>query len=258
MSQENTDEKTPQKRTLRRSPFLLCLLISFPIGLLLGFVLDDVGPYPLPLNTMPITGTINILDEHGEAMPFQPIKITCFSHYAMALSRSEYKRTQFFHVNESGKLSLKIPEFAATLCFLTHDKKYAAVVDITPDMPPTDLTITLIPTYTITGRLVGRTTNTPIANHKIELKYNRFSERGKKIPGVSHFNGSGRILLLEETTTDAEGFFTFDNVVPGIEYVLGDNFHSHLPATINVPLAMPILEPEQYREPFDLEDVLVR
>jgi len=100
MSQENTDEKTPQKRTLRRSPFLLCLLISFPIGLLLGFVLDDVGPYPLPLNTMPITGTINILDEHGDAMPFQPIKITCFSHYArLFLVPSTSERSFFTSMN---------------------------------------------------------------------------------------------------------------------------------------------------------------
>ena len=259
MSQENANEKTektPQKKTWQdlKKGLLIGVLIGFPLALYMLWV----GPYPFPLNTMPVSGTITILDEHGEAMPFQPTEVMWYSLYAPALYRSDLKRSRTVLVDESEKLSLKIPEFATTLCFFTQDKKYAAVVDIFPDMPPTDLTIELIPTYTITGRLVNYATKAPIADKQIELTANTpSSEYGALFPGNKQY-GYSRTFHLEVTTTDSEGFFTFDNVVPGCKYRLSDNYHSHLPCTFSKSLVMPILEPEQYQQPFDLGDVVVR
>jgi len=250
-----------RKRSWGCLQFLLCSLI--------GFTLAKIGPYPLPLNTMPIAGTIRILNEHGEAMPFQPIKVTCFSHYAPALSRSEFKRTQTFRVNESEKFSLKVPTFAATLCFFTNDGKYAASVGITPNMPLADLTITLIPTFTVTGRLVSETTGTLITNQKIKLDYLQWSEDRKYGAFERWLQGlflrhtpisesrSGR-LHSETTTTDSEGLFTFDNVIPGIEYILQEDYFFNRKYAIWESLKMPILVPEQYKQPFDLGDVVVR
>ena len=150
-----------------------------------------------------------------------------------------------------------MPKFAATLCFVTNDGKYAASVDITPDMPPTGLTIELIPTYTITGRLVDRTKKSPLANHKITLVYMRFSEYGAEIPGVTWTHADSGVLHSEATTTDSEGFFTLNNVIPGVEYFLRDNDFLEGKRTFGKYLEMPILQPEQYQEPFALGDVFV-
>ena len=264
MSQENTHEKTAKKPRKKTSGCLLGL-----IGLLIGFTLAQIGPYPLPLNTMPIAGTITIFDEHGKAMSFQPIKVTCFSHYAPAPYRSKFRRTQTFRVNESEKFSLKAPAFAATLCFLANDKKYAAVVEITPNMPPTNLTITLVPTFTLTGRLVSEATGTPIANQKIKLDYLRWSEYREYSAFERWLKGlfqrhkpisesTSGWLHSEVTTTDSEGFFTFASVIPGIEYILSDANLFGGKYDFWEPIEMPILEPEQYKQPFDLGDVVVR
>ena len=252
MSQENANEKTEKTPRKKTSGCLLGLLCFLTGGALALYILW-VGPYPFPLNTMPITGTITVLDEHGKAMPFQPIKVTCFSHYApLTFFRSEIKRKQTFHVNELEQLSLKIPEFSATLCFFTEDKKCAAVVAITPDMPPTNLTVELRPRYTVTGRLVNRS-GTPLANQEIELISSANGDQGAPLPFPfwSEPHGYGWEFHKEATTTDSEGFFTIDNVIPGIEYVfvfgkVGRRFAE-----------TPILEPERYKEPFCVGDVVV-
>ena len=73
----------------------------------------------------------------------------------------------------------------------------------------------------------------------------------------------GQILHSVVATTDAEGFFTFDNVIPGIDYVL-QSWHPWEEAAwqsenyfMGRRFTMPFLEPEQYQEPFDLGDVSV-
>ena len=252
MSQENANGKDEKKTRKKTSGCLLGL-----IGFLLGFTLSHIGPYPLPLNTMPIAGTVSILDQNGEAIPFQPTELTCCSRYASVFFRSEFKRTQTSSIDKSGKFSLNMPAFAATLCFLTNDKKYAAVIDITPDMPPTDLTIELIPTHTITGRLIGEK-GMPIADQKIKLEYMRFGDYDAGIH-VRLQSGPGVTLHSEVTTTDSEGFFSFDNVIPGIKYILREvYFFNPKYDFIWKPLEMPILAPEQYQQPFDIGDVVVR
>jgi len=256
MEQKNANEKI--EKTPRKRKWLTLGCLPLLIGGLIGLVLSWIGFYPLPLDAMPIGGTVVILDENGKAIPFRPTQFTSFSHFAPTLPWSELKRTRTFRVDESGKFSRKIPAFATTLYFFTEDGKHAAVVDITPSGPPrrTDLTIELRPRYAVTGRLV-RHDGTPVANRKIELEYmqsgdstvNFFSQRT---------HAMAEILHSVVTTTDAEGLFTFDNVIPGIEYVLisGDPWESgnHFAGK---RLTKPILEPEQYQEPFDLGDVSV-
>jgi len=247
MEQERADGKV--KGTPRKKSWVMSGCLHSLIGVLLGLVLWAVGPYPFPLDAMPIEGTVVVLDENGEAIPFQPTRFTSFSHFAPGFFHSELKRTRTFRVNETGKFSRRIPPFATTLLFFTEDGKHAAVVEIRPAGLPrrTDLTIELRPRYTVTGRLLNRS-GTPIANHKITLRLMSQSDRGKNLPWSREFS-TVNIFHSEATTTDSEGFFTIDNVIPGVEYALSSA------GLIQIPLEMPILEPEQYQEPFDLGDV---
>ena len=242
-------EKTPRKRK-----WLTHGCLPFLIGGLIGLVPFQIGPYPLPLNTMPIEGTVVIFNENGETIPFQPTRFTCFSRYAPAFSRSPLKRTHNFHVDEMGQFSHKIPEFTATLLFFTEDGKHAAVVDITPDIPPTGLVIELRPRYTVTGRVV-HPDGTPRANQKMRLTYMRSSdfEMNLSFRITGRQSGPTKGLHVERSTTDVNGFFTINNVIPGIKYALyGEDY-----GFLGPSLKMPILEPEQYQEPFDLGDVSV-
>jgi len=51
---------------------------------------------------MPIGGTIVILDESGEAIPYQPTEIKCISLYPPGWFRSEVNRKPYLYTNESG------------------------------------------------------------------------------------------------------------------------------------------------------------
>ena len=257
MEQENANEKIEGKPRKRSQSCLVCLLCFAT-----GFTLSLIGYTPFPLHTMPIEGTVVILDEHGEAIPFQPTTVTVFARYASGFLRSKWQ-THNFSVDESGKFSRKIPEFAATLVFTTKDGKYAAVVDITPDMPPTGLTIELRPRYTVTGRLIHYD-GTPLASQRIRLSYMRFGDFEKNLSFriTGRQSATVKELHTETTTTDSEGFFTINNVIPGIEYNLRNAWsvwNTREEHDFWVPsLEMPFLEPEQYQEPFDLGDVSVR
>jgi hypothetical protein len=101
MQQENADERC--KKAPRKKSWVMRSCLPLLGGVLTGVALSWVGPYPFPLNTMPIEGAVVVLDENGEAIPFQSTRFTCFSHFAPALSRSQFKRTQNFTVDESGK-----------------------------------------------------------------------------------------------------------------------------------------------------------
>ena len=253
MSQEATAEKTegtPKKQTRQRQG---CIRPMFFIlfGFLFGFFLAHSTPW----NTMPINGTVIILDENGKTLPFQPTRLTRFSLYAKSFFRSDMRRKSDIYVDESGKFNSRIPGFAATVFLRTKDEKYAAIIDITPDKPPTNLRIELHPRYTVTGRLVHEATGTPLAQQEIKLKCHRCSDMGVKIPIISREYGMVETFHSETTTTDSEGFFTVDNMIPGTEYKL---YLSRSAISYNViSLNMPILQPEQYGEPFSLGDVVI-
>ena len=204
---------------------------------------------------MPFNGTVIILDKNGETLPFQPVKLTRLSHYAPSFFRSDWKRRLDIYIDKSGNFNSKIPGFAATAFLRTEDGKYAAVVDITPDKPPTGLVIELHSRYTITGRLVHETTGTPLDHQEIALECRSVSVMGKKIPFIGRTYGQIEMLHSEETVTDSEGFFTVDNMIPGAGYdfcILRPRLRYFVRS-----IEMPVLQPEQYREPFSLGDVVV-
>ena len=249
MPQELPAEKidgTPKKQT-RIPQGCLLFMACLPFGII--FI------QTLPWNTMPMNGTVIIFDENGETLPFQPVTLTRLSHYAPSFFRSEWKRKSDIYVDKSGNFSSKIQGFTATAFLRTKDRKYAAIVDITPDEPPIGLVIELHSRYTITGRLVQEATGAPFAHQEITLECCRFSEMGAVFPFISRKHGMGEEYHTEKTTTDSEGFFTVNNMIPGTRYGLRLSRPGFLYKTI--PLNMPILSPEQYREPFSLGDVAV-
>lgn len=206
-------------------------------------------------NTMPVEGTVVILGENGEAVPLQPTELKFFSRYAPGSRSDDYQRKQIT-IGESEKFSIKIPEFAATLFARTKDGKYAAVVDIGPEKPATDLVVELRPRYTVTGRLIHKGNNIGVENREILLTCDRRSDFGgwQKHAVVETFHS-------QKTTTDAEGFFTIDDVIPGMEYRIFISYRFHEGSPVYAPAAsveMPILRPEQYSEPFSLGEVIVR
>ena len=252
MEQETADniEGKPRKRKwLTQGCFPLLL------GGLIGFAISSwVGSY-FPLHTMPVEGTVVILNEEGEVIAHQPTVLLCFSQYASGLFRSDRKRRLHLVIDDSGNFGGKIPNFVTTLFFDTKDGKYAAVVDITPDMPTTGLVVELRPRYTVTGRLVDDTKGTPLANQAFKVDLSRLSDFGMTNPFTGSSFATSEVWHSVEITTDAEGFFTIDNVIPGTEYRLfvrqpGISFFAK-------SLKMPILQPEQYQEPFNLGDVPV-
>jgi len=105
------------------------------------------------------------------------------------------------------------------------------------------------------GRLVDYA-GVPLANVEFTLDFLRLSSG----PSLLLFPGSG--VLSAETfeskygETDADGYFTVDRLIPGLEYRL--RIHVPRNARGHARVTMPILEPEQYQEPFDLGDVLIR
>ena len=206
------------------------------------------------LNILPIEGTVVILNENGEEIPFQKTGLTVVTD-----------QTQFLWIDESWKLGGKKPIFAATLFFSTEDGKYAAVecrkasvVDSKSDKPSTQLAVKLRPRYSVKGRLVDDN-GIPYVNRSIELICDRTSEFKDVFP--YHYwreRTLNDVFYSRATTTDSEGFFTVDNVIPGTEYglivySLPHGEYGHRAATLD----MPLLLPEQYQQPFDLGDVSV-
>ena len=243
MNQETADNKT--EKSSRKSTWLLSLAMLFPLAVAVGAAVRHSSPQ----NTMPVEGEVVILDENGEAVPFQPTRIDCFSLYAPHFFRYA-NREQYLHVSESGRFRCKIPEFAATLFFDTEDGKYAAIVDVTPDKPPTGLVVELRPRYSITGRLVHETTGTPFANQEVRLECSRCSDFGVDDPFWWGNHAYGKTILTM-TTTDAEGFFAMDKNIPGVKY----DFRI---GGCTKSMEMPILQPEQYQQPFSVGDVFVQ
>jgi hypothetical protein len=199
---------------------------------------------------MPIEGTVVIFDENGEVIPFKPTEFTHFSLYPLNPSRFEQKWRHCFSVDETGKFSHKIPEFTGVLFFFTQDEKHAGIVNITPDMPLTGLTIELRPRYTAKGRLVLGTERTPVANKEISLQYSSLCDYGEK------FGRFDPVFHFAITPTDSEGYFTISNVIPGVRYHLYSREElGHWVAFGWIEV--PFLQPEQYQEPFSLRDVFV-
>ena len=111
MSQE-TANGTPQKSTREQWISLGCVLVMFVCIIVTS--LRGTGP-PNPVS---LEGTIVILDENGEVMPYRETIFTFYSHYAPGFFRSEMDRKRNLYINESGfgnPIPIKIPKSAATL-----------------------------------------------------------------------------------------------------------------------------------------------
>jgi hypothetical protein len=246
MEQENADKKVPQKKTQNAGWFT-----SWALGVLSFFFVLMIFERFNPPSWGKLEGTITMVDENGDALPNRLRTVTVFSHYAPGPFRSETGRKYEIWIDDSGNFSSLIPKYPATLFFHTENGRYAAVVDLAKGEPTTGLEVTIRPRHSVTGRLVDRT-GAPLANYDFRLEFLRFSE--------ANFN---RRVMLERfeslySRTDANGFFTVDRLIPGLEYQLrtlfplmpgeGGGFSS---------VTLPILQPEQYQEPFDLGDVRV-
>ena len=249
MEQENADGKIegkPQKET-RKTDWLASGTIIF---LVVCITVTTFARHS-PLDLRWFGGTIVVVDENGDVIPVRSTlpTITVFSHYAPGPFRSETKRTRdfLFWTDGSGDFGTLIPRFPATLFFHSWNGKYAAVVDLAKGEPTTGLAVTLRPRHSVAGRLVDQS-GTPLANYDFRLEFMRTSEA----------NSSRRVIVerfeLLYSKTDADGFFTVDRLIPGVEYQL----RTLLPNDGRFSrVTMPILEPEQYQEPLDLGDVVV-
>jgi len=253
MEQENADGKIegkPQKET-RKTDWLASGTIIF---LVVCITVTTFARHS-PLDLRWFGGTIVVVDENGDVIPVRSTlpTITVFSHYAPGLFRSETKRTRDFHfwTDGSGDFGTLIPRFPATLFIHYRDGRHATVVDLAQGDPTTGLVITLRPRHSVTGRLVDRT-GAPLANYEFRLAIRRWSE--------GNFRRTVKGTMFESlySRTNADGFFVVHRLIPGVEY--GLRILTHLPEDDGglSRVTMPILEPEQYQEPFDLGDVVVR
>ena len=246
-------EKAPQKRKTTRSEWIMfgCIILLSACCITLS-----LKELVFPLHTEKLEGTIVAMDENGEVIPYPSfITVTVFSHYAPSPYRSETGRTKNhlfdYYDNDTGIFGAMIPRFPVTLFFHSQNGKYAAVVDIAKDAPTTGLEVTLRPRHSVTGRLLDRS-GAPLANYEFRLEFMRRSEAAS-----GHFRRVAvETFELLYSKTDADGFFTVDRLIPGVEYNLvilqPENVRGFSSVT------MPILEPEQYQEPFDLGDVSIR
>jgi hypothetical protein len=266
MSEESKPvaEGTPKKTMLMvwYCAIMVCCMVISITALLL--TLNNTFYLLHPWDKFPIEGTAVVLNENGEAirLPIGSIALQYFSHYAASATRPDTRRDGRLFVDESGEEYGKVgkfigtlPKSAATLFFSTEDEQYAAVVDISPDKA-TGLVIELRPRYTVTGRLVSQG-GTPLADQKLTLECSRHSEYSKTL--IRPASGTVRTFHSEEAVTDSEGFFTVANIIPGVNYHLSvslppESAYASYRAT---SVDMPILQPEQYEEPFSLGDVSI-
>ena len=197
-----------------------------------------------------------ILDENGDVLPYQDTTFTFYSRYAENAFRSETRRERNYKIDETGfgnDAFMRIPKFPATLFFHTWNGKYAAVVDIDVGEPTTGLVVTLRPRHSATGRLVDRS-GAPLANHEFRLFFQRSPAFDRSF--FSRSSATVKTFEFGYGETDADGYFTVDRLIPGLEYSLRTHQPKDGGGYANV--TMPILQPEQYQEPFDLGDVFTR
>jgi hypothetical protein len=259
MSQETANkssEGTSRKRTREQWIHLGCVGVLCVLCILMS--LKDAGP----LRPIPLEGIVVILDENGEKIPFRETKFTFYSDYPPNFFRSERSRKLNYHIDqETGKFGggyVSIPKCGSTLFFHTINGKYVAVVDIAKGEPTTGLVIELRPRYSATGRLVDRN-GTPLAHYEFSLMF----ERSPDLLSGTFFDrnsASGETFEALYCETDAEGYFTVDRLIPGLGY--GIRFHQPKSPkntwySVEKVLA-PILQPEQYQQPYSLGDVVVR
>ena len=238
-------EKAPQKRKTTGSEWITfgCII------LLSACCIAQSTRLVFPPHTEKLKGTIVIVDENGEVIPYQSPTVTVFSHYAPGPFINETDRRRDKYFDDSGNFDAWIPRCPLTLFFHSRNGKYAAVVDIAKGEPTTGLEVTLRPRHSVTGRLLDRS-GTPLANYEFRLEFRRISEVQ---PGGTRIEVETFELLYSKT--DADGFFTVDRLIPGVEYQL----RTLLPKESRFSrVALPILEPEQYQEPFDLGDVSIQ
>jgi len=270
IEQENAADKAPQTKPQTILIWILCgcilalSILCIQQNRTIEMIIEEAKPPTL----VTIQGRVVILDENGETIPFQPTEIQAISLYPPGRFRSEERRRPNLSVgavvgaldvfDKLGLFSGKIPNFPAALLFQTKDGKYAAIIDITPDEPLTDLVVRLRPRYTITGRLFSGHTGDLLDNRQVHLESNRTSEFST---GFGPRTARWRIFHFARTRTDSEGVFTIEGVIPGTEYHLYGNKSIHtmggetIYGYFGITLDMPILQPEQYREPFCLGDL---
>ena len=244
----------PQKQTQTRQNWIMlgCVFILFACCVTMSLKMKG------PIDWGSLEGSVVIVDTNGDVLPYRDTNFTFFSHYANGFFRSEKGRKRNYYIDDAGKFGSNspypIPKFPATLFFHTRNGKYAAVVDIAKNEPTTGLVVTLRPRHSATGRLVDRS-GTPLANYEFSLDFQRTPEFGSSFPFGSKF-ALVETFESEYVETDADGCFTVDRLIPGVEY----NLFTHLPKDSggSSKVTIPILQPEQYQQPFPLGDVVIK
>ena len=260
MNEENP-VNTPEKPRRKKSRWALVAIVAIVVC---GFIIALAICHPFPLNTMSVSGTVVILDENGDAIPFQPTRGTFYSHYAPDIFRGEWKRKRRVTVNQSGNFNIRVPEFNGTLILLTNDETHATVVGIRSDEPTTGLVVELRPTCSVRvrGRLLDEEGN-PFADQTFSLVLYGNADMGSRVLSVWMNNiwgsgtmiGVGRMseLYSVDAITDSEGYFTMDRLIPGVEYT--PVLHSPYDGS-GGSLEIPVRS--TYAYPYNLGDVIVR
>ena len=237
MNQENVIEKNKKipRKTTWTEWVLSAIILLLSASLMWELFRHD--PWNLPWNLTRLEGTVVILDENGEAIPSQEIWLTLYSRFPppLGIPRFEPRRKRFFISDQgfSDGLSFLMANSSVTLFF--HDarnEKYAAVIDIDHGAPTTGLVFELRPRHSAVGRLVDHS-GAPLANHVFSLDFTRISDvaSDRGVSGYEKFES-------EYSVTDADGFFTIDRLIPGVEYRL--TFHRPK-FTRHISVKMPIL-----------------
>jgi hypothetical protein len=260
MSPENAAENAERAlQKYKRAAWISQISFLILFSCYLFFVFRGTGP----LNTVNLEGTIVILDENGEPIPYRDTIFTFYSHYAPGFFRSEESRQRNYYNDERGfgkgfkvgnEFPLKIPNAGATLFFHTRSGKYAAVVDIAKGDPATGLAVELRPRFSAKGRLVDNK-GTPLGNYEFSLEFSRYHDLGARTP-FDVKSATQTMFEYEYCETDADGFFTAERLIPGLEYSV--DIHQPRTSWYSASVKAPILQPEQYREPYDLGDVSVK
>jgi RNA polymerase sigma factor (sigma-70 family) len=132
---------------------------------------------------------------------------------------------QFFNRSE-GKLATAAfsvhalnPKKSRSVLFIHPEKKLAKLLRVRPDEPD-PLTVRLEPTGTLAGRIVDGA-GKPLAGLKVGTQLSFQAADFKDLPAEVRLNLPlwGKFLNAE-ATTDKDGKFRIDGLVPGVKYVL--------------------------------------
>jgi RNA polymerase sigma factor (sigma-70 family) len=111
------------------------------------------------------------------------------------------------------------PKKSRTVLLIHAEKQLAKLLTVRPDEPES-LTVRLEPLGELTGRVVAAD-GKPLAGLKVSVHLSFKPENYKNLPADLRFNSEPWSKLINrEVTTDGDGKFRIEGLVPGVRYLL--------------------------------------